>query len=57
MGQRLHSQHTLAVLKMERKKRGTEDQLGSAISHFVNCASEAGEEMKGSLVKVAGKEG
>lgn len=56
MGQRLHSQHTLAVLKTERRRRGAGDQLGSLISHFVNCALETGEEMKEALAGAAGKE-
>lgn len=46
---------SLAVLKMERRTRGTEDQLGSAISHFVNCTLGTGEEMKEALLERLGK--
>lgn len=55
-GQRLHSQHALAMLKMERRKGGAEDQLGSPINHFVNCPLETREEMKEALAGVGGRE-
>jgi hypothetical protein len=46
----------LLCSKRREGERGTEDQLGSLIRHFVNCASETGEEMKEALDGVAGKE-